>query len=296
MIDALPAPPALGRASPAADRPALLRDSGIGGGGGCCADGGDREGWALRAASLAGVRHRLAGRPGEDAFAWARSSAGIVLAVADGVGSVPGSGPAARRAVDAACSTASAFLGTRARSVGAEGGGPDAGTAAELSVGASVADLEVACREAVAAAQLAVAGGEGATTLVVAVVAGDGSCRLVRVGDSTALVLGDSGWEELFAAPEPDRASSATAALPADDPEVETAGTELAAGEALVLVTDGVGDPLRDGPETVAPGLAAVLAVPPSPLGVAWVVDFSRQGCHDDRTVIALWRRAITEG
>ena len=306
MIDALPGPPVLGRGSPAADRPALLRASGIGGGGGCCADGGDRDGWALRAASLAGVRHRLAGHPGEDAFAWVRTGAAIVLAVADGVGSVAGSGPAARRAVDAACSAAAAVLETRAPDVGVEPAGVEpvgvepvgveAGTVPDDSAGASVVDLEGACREAIAAAQVAVAGGRGATTLVVAAVADDGSCRLARVGDSTALVLSGSEWEELFAGPDPERASTATSALPADEPAVETAGARITAGEVLVLVTDGIGDPLRDGPGTVAPGLAAALAVPPSPLGIAWAADFSRQGCHDDRTVLALWRVPVTEG
>jgi hypothetical protein len=57
-----------------------------------------------------------------------------------------------------------------------------------------------------------------------------------------------------------------------------------------VLVTDGVGDPLRDGPGTVGPGLADGLAEPPHPLALAGLVDFSRQGCHDDRTLAAIWR------
>lgn len=295
MIDGLPAPPVLGRGSPAAGRPALLRASGIGGGGGWCADGGDRDGWALRAASLAGVRHRLAGQPGQDAYAWDRTGAALVLAVADGVGSVAGSGSAALRAVQAACSAAAAALeGRAATSADASAGaGIDA-----RAVGVSAPDLDEACCEAVGAAQTAVADGPGATTLVVAAIGDDGSCRLARVGDSTALVLAGQAWTELFADPDPDGepASSATSALPAADPAVEIAGVCLGAGEVLVLVTDGIGDPLRDGPETVAPGLAVALAVPPSPLGLAWAADFSRQGCHDDRTVVALWRAAVTGG
>lgn len=259
----------------------------------------------MRVASLAGVRHRLAGTPGDDAYAWTCTNRALVLAVADGVGSVPGSGPAARRAVDAACSAAAASLERRAVTgvvpAGSEMDGAGTGdhpggtvTPDTDAVGRSDEDLASACGEAVAAARAAVAGGSGATTLVVAAVGDDGRCRLVRVGDSSALLLSGPDWEELFAGPEADRSTTATAALPAGEPAVESAGATLAVGDALVLVTDGIGDPIRDGPETVAPGLAAAMAVPPSPLALAWVADFSRQGCHDDRTVLALWRMPVT--
>jgi hypothetical protein len=59
----------------------------------------------------------------------------------------------------------------------------------------------------------------------------------------------------------------------------------------LVLVTDGVANPLRDGPSTVAPGLAEVLRTTPSPLSLAGAADFSRRGAHDDRTILAAWLR-----
>ena len=63
----------------------------------------------------------------------------------------------------------------------------------------------------------------------------------------------------------------------------------FAPGHVLVLLSDGVGGPLRDGPSTVAVGLAQALVVPPSPLDLARLVDFARQGCHDDRTLLAVW-------
>lgn len=66
--------------------------------------------------------------------------------------------------------------------------------------------------------------------------------------------------------------------------------TKLSSGDALVLVTDGVADPLRDGPETVAPALAGALGQPPGALSLIGLVDFSRQGCHDDRTLLGVWR------
>ncbi len=62
-----------------------------------------------------------------------------------------------------------------------------------------------------------------------------------------------------------------------------------------MLVTDGTANPLRDGPTTVAPALAAVLRGGPagelSPLALAAAADFSRRGCQDDRTILVAWPR-----
>jgi serine/threonine protein phosphatase PrpC len=228
----------------------------------------------VRAATVAGVRHRLAGRECEDAFAWAAGSWGAVLAVADGVSATVDAGPAAMVAVDEACAAGAALLDA-----------PEGKGAA------------VAAGHAVGAANRAVAEGRdagrlGATTLVVAVVAPDGSWALARVGDSSAFVLGEGGWSEAFGSPDGDDdapVTTATAALPAATPVVETASGVLGPGDALILVTDGVAGPLRDGPETVAPTLAAGLGRPPTPLTLAALTDFSRQGCHDDRTVLGVW-------
>jgi serine/threonine protein phosphatase PrpC len=98
-------------------------------------------------------------------------------------------------------------------------------------------------------------------------------------------------WFELFEPPQPDAGliEVATASLPAQEPEVECVSLDLRPDEVVVLVTDGVADPWRDGPESVAPALAAGLSGRPSPLELAALADFSRQGCHDDRTVAVLW-------
>ncbi len=74
---------------------------------------------------------------------------------------------------------------------------------------------------------------------------------------------------------------------------METATVTVTPGDALVLLTDGVADPLREGPGTVAPALAEVLSGGPTgglaPLDLAYAADFSRRGCQDDRTVLAAW-------
>ena len=83
-------------------RPPRRPPSGTWGGAGAAAfraDGGDADWCALRVASVTGVRHRLAGQPGQDSFAWAVLPDRLVVAVADGLGGVPGSDATAGRAV-----------------------------------------------------------------------------------------------------------------------------------------------------------------------------------------------------
>lgn len=221
--------------------------------------------YTVRAASATGVRHRLSGRGCQDFFAWCHAGGVVALAVADGLGSIPGSEEAAIRAARAA--VAAAVDGY---------GGPD-------PVG-----------EAVRAADMAAAG-RGATTLVVAVVDPDGAVSLGRVGDSTAFVVdGDREWAELFPGPPEEEIRAETAALPSGgeggaDPQ--SAQARLDGSTVLVLASDGVADPWRDGPTTVAPALVDALLQHPSALELARLVDFSRQGCHDDRTLVCIWRR-----
>ncbi len=105
----------------------------------------------------------------------------------------------------------------------------------------------------------------------------------------------DSASQELFAPPEADTIGATTAALPADDVRPEATTVTLDGQHVLVLVTDGIADPWRDGPTTVAPVLAAALAQPPTPLELVQLADFSRQGCHDDRTLLAVWRRPAAD-
>jgi serine/threonine protein phosphatase PrpC len=262
-------PPVFGRPSAAAAERAALRPSGDAADAAYRADGGDTDWCGVRMASVAGVQHRLAGVPGQDSFAWAFSGQILALVVADGLGAVSGSGGAAARAAAAAAHAA------------ADAG---AGTARQRA------------EEALAAADVAASGG-GATTLVVAVLEPDGRGVLTRVGDSTAFVVRDAGnsWHEVFAPPDDERDVAATAALPGH-PDAEWGSVELSPADVLVLATDGVADPWRDGPTTVAPGLVAAAAAHPAPFELARLAGFSRQGCHDDRTIVLFWPVAQVPG
>jgi serine/threonine protein phosphatase PrpC len=259
-----PEAPVLGRPSPAAGAEPVLRAVGLASQCSYRADGGTTGWCTLRAVSVTGVRHRLAGLPGDDSFAWAWTDSLVAVAVADGIGSLTGSGPAASRAVEAAVQAAV--------------------SAGDHGVGHAVA-------EGLAAGNVAASGG-GATTLVLAVVDRSWQAGVGRVGDSSAFVVGpgEPAWEEVFPPPGADgTVGTATPALPSESPLSETAAVDLDPSMVLVLATDGIADPWRDGPATVAPALAAGLARPTSPLDLARLADFSRQGCHDDRTLAALW-------
>jgi len=166
---------------------------------------------------------------------------------------------------------------------------------------------EMECLAALQAASDAVstAGGRSAaelsTTLVVALVSaseGRTEVALARVGDSSAFALAGADWDELFSdRAEDELRGSVIGVLPLGSrgggDRIETTSVALPAGAALVLLTDGVADPLRDGPGTVAPALAEVLSGGRSgaltPLALADAADFSRRGCQDDRTVLAVW-------
>jgi serine/threonine protein phosphatase PrpC len=277
-------PPTWGRPSPATAAPLPLRAAAEATSAAYRADGGDLPGLQVRAATVAGLRHRLAGGVGEDAYAWAVREGWLVVTVADGVGSTPGAGDASAAAVRAAC---------RAALDGA--GGED---------GEGHTRLSAACRRAATAASEAVRevaerGPEGRTTLVVAVMDAAhqlGEWASLRVGDSSGFELRARKWREVFAAEEHDEPlHTTTPALPSGPDTFEEATGTLEPGDALVLLTDGVADPLRDGPETVAPPLADSLSQAPSPLTLAAVADFARQGCLDDRTVLAVWRVEVDE-
>lgn len=285
--------PAWGEPSNAREVPVPLRASARAADAAYRADGGVATDFMVMAASVTGVSHRLAGRRGEDVYAWAQPGAGrLALVVADGVSSAGRGGEGA----DLAAGAAVDFL---------------------LRPGERWGEMECVGAIAAASEQLARTGGsaaaELATTLVVAVLScgggGGASAVMARVGDSTAFSLSaGSGWREVFSSEgNGELRTTATEVLPfADAPSasaggpgagVEVASVELAEGTALVLVTDGVANPLRDGPNTVAPALASVLASGArgdlSPLALAHATDFSRRGALDDRTLLVAWPRAV---
>lgn len=296
--------PVWGEPSSATRAPVLLRSGVTAADAGYRADGGFSEHFAVLGASVVGVSHRLAGRRCDDAFGWALASPEVlVVAVADGVSGAARGGEGAELAVAAACEH---VVGQSAHPVGADlsawaPGGREWGLV--LCLGATMAANEALFE---AAAHMECERAELSTTLVVAALAWrqDGAhADIARLGDSTAFVLSGSHWEEIV--PEnPAEADeegfiepSLSAVLPGARADelggIQVSSLDLGGEDALVLVTDGLANPMRDGPTTVAPALAELLAKGPggelSPLALAHGADFSRRGCQDDRTIVAAW-------
>jgi serine/threonine protein phosphatase PrpC len=259
----------------------------------------------LRAASIRGLSHRYYGGPRQDAYAFRTTADGrwLVVAVADGVSAGAYSHVAAEVVT---------YDGCRLLVDRLVDGGPRqldwAGLLRDLAerivtrgrdmlVSAGVVDTAEPGERTVAeymsaTALFAVVG------LTPAEPGSDDAGRPVycmTVGDTSAWVLRpdqEVPWRPVSRqrAAEDGVASSATFALPLAPKVLSAAKAEtLAPGAAVVLVTDGIGDPLGDGTGEVGRFLAAVWAQPPGPLEFAAQVDFARRSYDDDRTAVVVW-------
>jgi hypothetical protein len=83
-------------------------------------------------------------------------------------------------------------------------------------------------------------------------------------------------------------ASSGVSALPREV-TVQPVAHELAPGEVLAVVTDGLGDPLGTGQGVVGRFLATMWSQPPDLLAFAQQAGFYRRSYTDDRTAAVLW-------
>lgn len=116
---------------------------------------------------------------------------------------------------------------------------------------------------------------------------------VVASGDSSALILSQGRWHPVTAVKNAgdDLVSNAVLALPREVRVAPTAGF-LEPGEALVVVTDGIGDPLGMGTGEVGQFLAAHWSSPPDLFEFAAHAAFYRRGFADDRTAAVVWHRA----
>ncbi|MER6950241.1 protein phosphatase 2C domain-containing protein [Nonomuraea sp. NPDC000554] len=262
--------------------------------GGTCPDS-ECDGWStaevtLRSASLRGERHRYYRLPRQDATcAVVHEGTGtVVFAVADGVSAATAATVGAAEACRAAVWAIHAQL---------DEGRP--GNDFPAVVGYAVETLH---RQAAAMLEqepdLAQVEELVATTLVAGTArpgAEGVEISLFRVGDSGAWVLdlARPRFHPLFGAKtEGDVVATSVTALPRVPRKLEQCFGKLVPGQVLLVGTDGFGDPLGDGDGQVGALFAEHLAVPPSPLWLAHLLDFSRETFDDDRTLLALWPRS----
>jgi hypothetical protein len=249
----------------------------------------------LLAASVRGLSHLYYGKVRQDSFGHLVTENGrwLVAAVADGVSAGEHSHVAAEIVSRAGCRLLVAQLEER--------------SPAELDWRAvldGVADEIVDhARRRLALADstpLDVARQLAATALfaVVSVVpdeSGERPVHVMSLGDTSAWVLRPGAapaWDSLQAVKNRGSvlASSATMALPGVPTELAPpVSTTLGPGEALVLMSDGVGDPLGGGTGEVGEYLAGAWREPPDPFTFIAQVGFRRRSYDDDRTVLAVW-------
>ncbi|SFR22914.1 Serine/threonine protein phosphatase PrpC [Lentzea waywayandensis] len=244
----------------------------------------------LRAASLRGLSHRSFGRTRQDEYAYQVTPDGryLVLCVADGVSS----GPRSHHAAEVAARTGVTLLVNAL-----EDAAPEALDWDRL-VGAVAGHIVTFARKRLPGGEqmdVSEIVGWMATTATYAVVDlanEEMEVFSASVGDSSAWVLSERGWEPVAQVKNDGAAvdSSSVGALPmVPSRPMPSQHTRVRAGEALVLMSDGVGDPLRTGEGEVGRFLAQAWRRPPHDLDFAAQVGFHRRSFDDDRTVIAVW-------
>jgi hypothetical protein len=245
----------------------------------------------VRAASVRGILHRDDGTPRQDCYAVSADDGGIVVAVCDGVGSLPLSHQAAYRASVDAVAGVRRYL--------REGGVGWAEVFTEVSDGLLVLEDSLRAGQSEHNRLLA-------TTLLLGMLrpSGDADWQLELAwrGDSTPFLLRHGGeWIALDpqvieideSAGLVTRLGNSVSALPTGHPtQFKSVTLTARPGDAAFLMTDGVGKPMGSGAGLVGKALAEWWREPPPMLTFADQVGFARRGYTDDRTVVGVWFRS----
>jgi hypothetical protein len=281
-------------------------------------DGGRVGGLAFRAVSLRGLQHQLAGTPRQDSYLVrpTRDTRWLVGCVADGVSE----GRRSHEAADIVCrvltSVLADALGSFAPDLDDDRRWAEAvrrlpwqeavDRASDSIVKAANDELrqqherrgDDARAAAIAEQPLPDSGVRrymSSTAIAFVVSARPGAdgwhpyAVLVAAGDSSAYLLQDGAWQRLAGGKaEGGVASAAVQPLPRKV-RVEPADGGLSSGDALVIVTDGIGDPLGSGGGLVGRFLADKWSAPPDLLGFAQHAAFYRRSYVDDRTAVVVW-------
>ena len=259
----------------------------------------DRPVVDLRAASVRGRSHRHSGTVRQDDYAYRCTTDRrfLVCAVSDGVSSARLSHKAAALVTRQGCEILSNELREQV---------PDEIDWAKVLNGVGAVILDFGARLLQKSRQPGDPGEvtpeevarQMAATAVFAIVdlrpdGDDLPVYVCTVGDSSAWILrGGHTWQSVKGGKDDGGTitTSRTAALPMVSLEPpQPAGTTLGRDDVLVLITDGLGDPLGDATGPVGRFLTAKWSRPPLALEFAAQVDFARRSHDDDRTALAVW-------
>jgi serine/threonine protein phosphatase PrpC len=236
-------------------------------------DGITAGGYRIAAASMIGASHLQSGQPRQDAYSFMLGGSGrLFVAVADGLGSRPNS------QLGAHLFTESVML---------------AAAADEDAHPATLLILASRRMEQVVAEAYAVDPKSAGCVGVVAVFAEHG-CTAARVGDVSAFTIRDGAFTEEFA-PDGDGPMNVVSASMPYEKEDDIEVTELGPAAVVVLGTDGLANDLRTS-GTLREWLAERWQSPHLPFGFGDTLRYRRQGSHDDRTAVVIWRDDVPPG
>lgn len=252
----------------------------------------------VRAASVRGISHRAYTRTRQDEYALATTDSGhLILVVSDGLGSLEES----HRAAAAVCRHGCKAI----REALVNGGSMESIDWVEVlnQIAAVIVRADVALQSA--SGGRTSSDGEAlqssmAATALFAVVETETepdtplAAVIASYGDCSAWILEGHSWTAVtrLKATEATFSTSAVYGLPTIAEEaLEVHQLELPVGGLMVLMSDGVGDPMANGDGQVGAALADAWAQPPNPLDFARQVGFARKSFDDDRTVVGVWHR-----
>ncbi|MFI5712642.1 protein phosphatase 2C domain-containing protein [Kribbella sp. NPDC051620] len=222
----------------------------------------------VAAASQAGTAHLIKGEPRQDSYDFVLTPTGrLVVAIVDGLGSRPASQVGAR----IFCEQVTILAGTT-----------DC-TAAEYLVQAA------AQTSATAEDSYGLPSDDISFVGAVAVFTED-AVDIARVGDVSAFALtSDGSFSELF-----EHDDMALNIVPARLPSTHAPVAEevrTGSDNQIVLTTDGLATDLRNS-AGLREWLAQEWRLPLGPYAMANSLRYRRQGSHDDRTAVVIWRHA----
>src|ERR1039457_42872 len=258
-------------------------------------DGWSTEYFTVRLASVRGYSHRYRGVPRQDdaVVAFHQESGTVLFAVADGVSSASQS----HLGATTACTTAIAVMRWQLEN---ENRTIDLGYAAYQAA----ERLTTQAAHMLGQDQVTPAAVEDllATTLVtgyITPIPDGGTGAIIQIGDSSAWILEHDLYYPILEQkndPHAQVISSAVSPLPRIPEHLTPIEFHLRPGAALLIGTDGFGDPLGDGEGKVGYLFAENLRTPPPSRGLAHLLDFSRDTFDDDRTLIVVWPRPYEPG
>lgn len=243
----------------------------------------------VRAASVRGLLHRARHTPRQDAFSLGLKGNDVVVTVCDGVGSLALSHNAAQHVVER---LPHVVIEEKVLTV-------DAWQRIFAKLNTELVNLQHDGRRG----EKPDNGNSMATTVLTAVLSidaeGNVSAELAWVGDSEPYLLRDGQWRRLAAEHPAARAPiededepvqrQGVHALPSANPTIVTMSYKLRPRDLLVLMSDGVADPLGFGEGLVGGALIEWWSNPPEALDFAAQVGFRRKGFTDDRTAVGIW-------